>query len=50
MAFSEKFNKNIEAGRRPTMKKTYRYISSEQGRESDPIFKYLESLSKKFHK
>lgn len=38
MAFSERFNKNIEGGPRPTMKKTYRYIPSEQGRESDPIF------------
>lgn len=40
MAFSEKFNKNIEeeAGRRPTMKKKYRYIPSEQCRESDLIF------------
>jgi len=38
MAFKERFNKNIEGGPRPTMKKTYRYIPHEQGRESDPIF------------
>lgn len=46
MAFSDKFNNHIEGGRRPTMKKTYRYIPSEQGRESDPIFN-LKSLSRR---
>lgn len=46
MAFSEKFNKNIEAGRRLTMKKTYRYIPSEHRRESDPIFN-IRSLSRR---
>lgn len=38
LAWKERFNKNIEGGPRPTMKKTYRYIPHEQGRESDPIF------------
>lgn len=38
MAFKERFHKNMEGGPRPTMKKTYRYIPHEQGRESDPIF------------
>ena len=46
MAFSDKLNKNIEAGRRLTMKKTYRYIPSEQRQESDPIFN-IRSLSRR---
>lgn len=46
MAFSDNLNNNIEAGRRLTMKNTFRYIPSKQGRESDHIFN-IRSLSRR---